>query len=326
MIILRPVREDDIAALLQLFEHAHLGLTSLPKEKSTLALKIQRSLLSFQKKVTEPTDEYYLFVLEESGSIVGISAIFATTGGGEPLYFFKKEIEEEQLLLTPVSYVRGPSELCSLFLHPDMRKKGVGKLLSFGRLLFVAEHPERFTASFFAELRGVIIDDHSPFWDGLGSHFLHISFVETQERPQAGRRFISHFLPKYPIYVTLLAKDAQEALGKTHPHTEAALKMLLQQGFEITDEVDIFDGGPKLKGIKKNLSTIADSKNRVVHSIQDQVDSTTLYFFANNGLEDFRATLGHCILVDEQVILPTDIAEALRISQGDTIRIYEVHA
>lgn len=323
MIILRAARENDVDTLLDLFQFAHLGLTSLPKNHSQLALKIQRSILSFQKRVEKPGDEYYFFVLEDDGKVIGCSAIFATTGGGEPLYFFKQETEENQKLLSPVSYVRGPSELCSLFLHPDVRKKGVGKLLSFGRLLFVANHPNRFTESFFAELRGVIVNDHSPFWDGLGSHFLHITFSETQERLQAGRHFISSFLPKHPIYVTLLAEEAQAVIGKTHPHTEAALKLLLQQGFQVSDEVDVFDGGPKLMGSKQALHAISHSKLLPLIAI-DETQSEPLAFLSNTSLTDFRATMGSCRITKEGITLSKETMEALHLRLHDQVRLYEV--
>lgn len=142
MKVLRPIEEKDLSQFIQLATIANIGLTNLPKDKTLLEKKLYKSLASFSKHAATPQDEYYIFVLEdlETRSIVGISAIAAVAGEGSPLYFYKKEFIDnkspiEQVvkkipILAPISYVRGPTEICSLFLHPDYRQHGLGKLLS----------------------------------------------------------------------------------------------------------------------------------------------------------------------------------------------------
>src|SRR5581483_4915733 len=280
MMILRPIQKKDLEQVVRFASMADIGLTNLPNDARIFEERIHRSLQSFEKVVEKPENELYFFALEDTSThaVVGVSAIYATTGGGEPLYFFRKEtliadshlpqVNQKIPILSPISYVRGPSEVCSLFLHPDFRKHGTGKLLSLGRFFFIANFPERFTNSIFAELRGHIVEGKSPFWDGIGSHFFKTSIKEALDLLKYGKAFIPQFLPKYPLYLDLLPKEVQETIGQTHPQTKAALTMLLNQGFHITDEIDVFDGGPKLTAYKNDIKAIKESKTYEVADIQ----------------------------------------------------------
>ncbi|HXF28803.1 MAG TPA: arginine N-succinyltransferase, partial [Chlamydiales bacterium] len=327
MIVLRPIRETDLPDLIQLRKNATHGYTTFPSDKSKLEENIHRAVASFRKKASAPHDEFYLFALEdqEAKKVIGISAIMATTGGetgssdggGHSLYFFKREkeivqaampqITEELEILSPVSYLHGPSELCSLFLQPHERHHGLGKLLSFGRFLYIARHPERFTETIFAELRGVINNGISPFWDGVGRHFFNATFQETIDLRQYGTQFIGQFLPKYPIYVATLPQEVQEVIGKTHPHTQAALILLMEQGFQITDEIDIFDGGPKLKAMKKEINVVHKSRTATICQIVDTITTPTdcdkHFLVSNDGDSDFCACSGACTVVGDTIII-----------------------
>jgi arginine N-succinyltransferase len=329
------MRKDDLAAYVELAFLSHTGITTLPKEPSILEQKLLLSLTSWNKEIQTPQDELYLFALEDTHSkkMIGVSAIQATTGGDDPLYFFLKEVYanpssypnvvKQIQLLTPVSYVRGPSEICSLFLHPDFRAHGLGKLLSLPRFLFMKEQPSRFTNSITAELRGVIENESSPFWEGVGRKFFNMNIHDALELLKFGRHFISHFLPKYPIYIDLLPQEVQAVIGKTHRHTQSALNMLLEQGFEITQEVDIFDGGPKLKVQKKDVKIIRESKKYRVGSLVDTISSGTHALLSNCSLH-FRATISDVAIENETVTLSKEVADALHVQMGDPILLYQL--
>ncbi len=336
MIFLRPIKETDLEAFIALNKLSSIGMTSLPKDARLLEKKLYLSLDSFKKNVTNPENEFYLFALEDSQehTIIGNSAIFATTGGGESLYFFQKEtlhspstlddVTKSLSLLTPISYIRGPSEICSLFLHPEKRKHGLGKLLSLARFHFIAAFPERFTNSVFTELRGVIENDKCLFWDGVGRHFFNVSFSKVIDLLKYGKSFITHFLPKYPIYTTFLPKEVQDVIGKTHSKTRAALVMLLQEGFEMTDEIDIFDGGPKLRALKNNIRTIYESKVFQIAAIQDDIEQNN--FLLSNEKINFRACIGSMVIKDEtSAIITSETSESLQVGLGDSIRSSPIH-
>ncbi|MDV7395380.1 arginine N-succinyltransferase, partial [Arthrospira platensis SPKY1] len=122
-----------------------------PNDPDFLESKIHASLRAFYPKISQPGGEHYLFVLEDlsTGALVGTSGIQARVGGFEPFYTY--EVRWEKQSYAPLRIDRdmgvlhlkrshkGPSEICSLFLHPEFRRYGLGKMLSLGRFLFMKQ-------------------------------------------------------------------------------------------------------------------------------------------------------------------------------------------
>jgi arginine N-succinyltransferase len=336
MIIVRPIAESDYAHFLFLAQQAHLGFYTLPKEPTLVQKRMNHSLASFKKEVLSPDNELYIFVAEDAQTkeLVGISAIASTTGGTDPLYFFRKEYQfinaptaeviKKLELLAPISYVRGPSELCSLFVLPNNRKTGCGRLVSLARFLFIANFPERVTGSLFAELRGIITNTNSnPFWDGIGRHFLNVSFEEVHKMLQQGRGILSEFQPRYPIYISLLPESVQKSIGQVDPLTEGALRMLQKQGFAITDEIDMIDGGPKLRIEKTKIHAVNKSVLKKVAHIQASNEKATICIVSNCA-SDFRACYAEVQKNgDDEIAITEEVAHALQVNKGAYIRVYE---
>src|SRR6478672_6411603 len=181
MFVTRPIRSTDLDPLLELAGQTGYGLTSLPRDRALLGKRIQKSLRSFEDNPDAPGGEFYLFVLEDTatGRPVGTAGISSKVGGFEPLYSYRIErtlhqsaslnVRKEVPALHLEMEHSGPSELCSLFLAPDFRRDGNGRLLSLCRMLFMAEHHKAFDPKVIAEIRGVVDrEGRSPFWDALG--------------------------------------------------------------------------------------------------------------------------------------------------------------
>lgn len=135
-----------------------------------------------------------------------------------------------------------------------------------------------------------------------------------------GKSFIPHFLPKYPIYISLLSTEVQKTIGTTHLHTKAALKMLLSEGFEVTDEVDIFDAGPKLRILKDDVRTIKISKVAKIVSIGAISSDEPEQLIAKDHL-DFRAIIAPIAILSEgQCLIEEEVAKAIKVGIGDTVR------
>lgn len=124
----------------------------------------------------------------------------------------------------------------TLFLDEPFRKQANGLILSRARLLFMANHPERFSASVIAEIRGVSDESgHSRFWDSLSQHFFNMTFQEADHLSAINHQLIAELMPTYPIYVVLLPASAQQVIGKPHPATAKALHIL--QCYTALDEL-----------------------------------------------------------------------------------------
>ena len=333
MIVLRPARESDFTTIATMALESLIGVTTLPKDPILLERRLLHSCESFSAHPLRAGNELYLFVAEDlkHHEVIGISGIEATTGQDGPLYFFKRErydtdsilekVPKSIPILTPVSYLHGSSEVCSLFVTPRWRRCGVGTLLSIARFLFVAAHKHLFTASIYTELRGVIEDGRSPFWEGIGSKFFSATFEEAHDLFKYGKTFITEFLPKYPIYIDLLPQEVQNVIGKTHEETAKAQKILISQGFQTTALIDIFDGGPKLEVLQENVDAIRSSRLMPVEEIIKEIEPKVEALVSNERF-DFRCCSSPIIVGKHGITIDKATAEALEISLSDNVRIY----
>ncbi len=332
MIRIRPVDENDLKSLLELAQMAGFGLTSLPKDQELLSQRILESSRSFSMAPVKPGGELYFFVMEdmEKGRVVGTSAIVSKVGGFEPFYAYRLEkrrheslslgIRKEIMTLHLVKEHNGPTEIGSLFLAPDSRKKGAGRLLSLFRFLFIANYPLRFERNVIAEMRGVVDQaGRSPFWEALGKHFFDLDFPVADYMSLKDKRFISELLPEIPIYAPLLPKSAQEVIGKVHKDTEPALKMLKSEGMRFQGMVDIFEGGPVIGCRADRVRVVKESQKAEIGKIVPE-GAGDYQLLVNTELENFRACSGKIVnLGKTEIGITQDIAEALEIGPGDEV-------
>src|SRR5271155_643465 len=282
MVVIRPITLEDLAAIESLTEFTGFGLTTLPKDENLLRRRIRDSQRGFANMSDQdaPGGETYLFVMQdlETGKVVGTCGIVSKVGGFEPFYAYRVEtsIVESRLLnirkeirtLHLVEQHDGPCEIGSLFLSPDHRKDNNGRLLSLSRFLFMAEHIEYFDPIVIAEMRGVVDDHgHSPFWDAVGHHFFDIDFPKADYLSMVNKKFIADLMPKHPIYIPLLPKEAQHVIGQVHPETAPALKMLEDESFKRSGMVDIFEAGPVVRCPLKEIRSIRHSTRGVVEAV-----------------------------------------------------------
>ncbi len=333
MMILRSVEESDLEQLLELAGAAGQGMTTLPTSEGALVKRIKWSLESFAAEVSQPGEEYYFLTLEDTktGRLAGTSAIFASVGTSIPFYNYKllkltqvskkPELKVETELLTLANDYAGATELGTLFLHPDYRGGGNGKLLSRGRYLLIANNPARFAETVMAELRGWVNEEgESPFWNALGKHFFGLSFAEADRINGLGNyQFIADLMPKFPIYTNLLPKEAQEVIGKPHENTAPAKALLEREGFRYRGAVDIFDAGPCLEAARDEIHTVRQCRKFEAHLV-DEVMEGEKCLVATRSLENFKVAQ---ITVHQTALAILDIsrrvADEMGIREGDTV-------
>src|SRR3954464_6332379 len=168
MVIIRPVSPSDLDQLVSLASLAGVGLTTLPKDRGLLSRRIAKSQAAFTKFAERPSGESYLLVMEDldTHAVVGACGIVSKVGGFEPFYGYHIEtslfeskvinVRKEVPILRLVEDHDGPAGIGSLFLHPDYRKHGNGKLLQLVRFALMAEHPDSFETNVLSEIRGYV--------------------------------------------------------------------------------------------------------------------------------------------------------------------------
>jgi arginine N-succinyltransferase len=331
---IRAARASDLPALLDLATQTGGGFTNLPADEKALGERLAWSDASFARADDTPDDELYILLLEQTSTrrIGGCGMVFSRIGARWPFYSYKIGVLSQTSkalgrtfslpFLSLVTDHDGASEVGGLFLHPDLRTGGLGRLLARARYLFVAQHRARFGNKMLAELRGVLDDDgNSPFWESIGAQFFGMRFPEADAfNAVHGNQFIADLMPKHPIYTALLPEAARAVIGQPHPKGRAALAMLEAEGFQYDDYVDIFDGGPTVTARTDALRTVRESRPGTVARLCSSGDGLVRSLVASGRLADFRAWIGHVGAEIDGCALPAGEAAAMGVAIGDEVR------
>jgi len=295
--LFRPAIADDISAIVKITSKADTGLTTVPKSKSDVSEYIAESLDFLADK---PAANRLLFVAEAEGKILGISGIIPKLGVDRPFYSFKRSrharkasqqdlsVRYDTLQLT--TDFDDYTELASIFLSPEARGKGVGRLLSLGRLGFIHASRDRFEDRLMADIRGwVDAKGISPFWQHLTSKFIQTDFDEADRLSAGDAAFLIELLPGLPIMLNLLPESVAETAGRPHELSAGAMGLLCEAGFEDTDLCDIFDGGPAIR-CNTDRTLVTQSAYRATGGGVTEGETKFLHFTGEG--ESFRAVIG----------------------------------
>jgi arginine N-succinyltransferase len=338
--VMRPSRLDDLQSLIELAELSGPGFTSLPVDVPILRERLQKSDDAFLGRLQRIEYGKYLLMMEnaETGEVVGCSAVKAGTGIDQPFFNYRVitlaqasqaagnlRFDMDALVLTN-EYV-GFTEVGTLFLKPEHRGGGAGRLAAQSRYLLMAAEPERFGTKVLAELRGVVDNEgRSPFWECLGRHFFRMDFTEADRlSATTDNQFILDLMPKYPIYVDLLPPEAREVIGRCHSDGVGAYKLLQWEGFEFDRTVDIFDGGPLVTVQRRHIRTIQESRRvRFEAGDVDSDPAAKQGLASSDMMPEFRVSLAKSILKDPQTaVISPDTLALLKLKPGSEGRIWQ---
>ncbi len=325
----RLVRADDLEPLVELAKSADGSMTTMPTSHEGMKARIDKSLASADPNRTVDGHEAYVFVLIENDRILGMSAIYAAVGLERPFYNYKVSslsqtspelgVRVDTRLLHLVNDYTGCSVVGTLFLHPDGRGGGRGRLLSLSRFMFMAAHRDRFATRVIAEMRGFTESDGgSKFWNAVGRRFFQLEFSDADLRSGHEFRFISDLFPTYPIYADLLPQEAQDVIGIAHPEAEPAAALLEEQGMRNRNYVDIFDAGLCLDAHIDDLEIVRSARPAsitragaptpaVASGTGSSGTGSGRLLVADPSLEGFAVTMSEPQPFDDQ-IAPSQIA------------------
>ncbi len=332
---IRAARPGDFRALYDLAKLTGGGFTNLPAEKATLEAKLARSEEGFGRAGDTPSDDLYMFMLEdfETGAIRGTCQIFGQVGADRPFYSYRISTlaqKSEELgrifrnqTLSLCTDLEGSSEVGGLFLHPHERAGGLGMLLARSRYLFIKQHRPRFATRILAELRGVMDQaGNSPFWDALAGRFFGMSFPEADEfNAVHGTQFIADLMPNAPIYVNMLPDSAKAVMGQPHPTGRAALRMLENEGFLWDCYIDIFDGGPTVTAATDQIKTVREAEwLRIVGESDAKSTTTETMMVASGILHDFACCYTQAERTKDGALkIEPEAMDKLNVEVGDRV-------
>lgn len=333
--LIRPATMKDLDPIYALSQKAGIGMTSLPQHLDVLELKLRNAVNSFAGKPALPMEENFLLVIEDSKNkkLVGTCGVVAHVGLTRPFYSYKLStlvqasadvaVYTLQRVLHMVNDYTGATEVGSLFLLPEYRKDGIGKLLSRCRYLMIGEFSDIFSELVISEIRGVQDKEgNAPFYDNLARHFFKMDFRKADYiNATLGSQFIADLMPKYPIYVNLLPQAAQDVIGEPLSASLPALEMLENEGFRYQGYIDVFDGGPTVQCERRQIRTIRKSQKAKIATIKKHVDSDAAYMIASTVLGSFRVCVSGVEKVASGAVnINEQTAALLKLKKGDHVR------
>ena len=132
-------------------------------------------------------------------------------------------------------------------------------------------------------------------------------------------QFILDLAPRHPIYVELIALEACDVIGEVHRDGVAARAMLEREGFVASGLIDIFDGGPTLHCPRDRIETVRTGRT-LATAIADTAGAPTV-LLSRAAVAGFRAVRAGAVIDGERAIVSAEVAWALRLSEGDAIRV-----
>ncbi len=331
MMFIRPVRGSDREALLDLGRAAGHGMTTVPKSPEQINHRIDQSARAFSSKGKANADHIFYMVLEEDGEVVGTCCIFPNLGEKRPFYSYrlahlsaqdqKRNIRSETDILMLVNDYHGYTEIGTLFLLPEKRGGGRGRLLSFARFMLMAIDKARFGDQVMAEIRGWSGDDGIfPFYEHIAQKFFQISFLEADKRSAHDHQFIADLMPKYPVYTDLLPQKAIDVIGKPHASSKPAMDLLIDQGFRYHKLIDIFDGGPSIEAPIDDIKTIRLAQIRKVEIGTPPKDGAKA-IISTTDMTNFVCMQTMMEPQGDTLILTQQQADIMNLAQGDDILV-----
>jgi len=175
-------------------------------------------------------------------------------------------------------------------------------------------------------MRGYLsADGTSPFWESVGRHFFHMDFQEADDRCGMGdRQFIELLVPRLPLYTHLLGREAREAIGKTHPETVPARRLLEQEGLNFDGFIDIFDAGPVLQANVRDLRAVRES--RMLEAKAGEPGGGTISLVASTGRQAFRVIAAETDPHAAAAGFSPAALEALACEAGAQVRVLPMSA
>jgi arginine N-succinyltransferase len=339
-LIVRPGRLADLDQIEHMAANTYPMLHSLPADRAKLHDKLVSSDHCFAADISYPGEEAYFFVLEdpETGKLHGTATIVASAGFAGPFYAYRNEvivnashelkINNRVHALTLSHELTGYTQLSGFCVNPELANTHFPQLLSCARLLFLAEHPERFAEDLVSVLPGISDEaGASPFWDNVGRKFFGLEFRQA-EFLSGGRdkTFIAELMPHHPIYVPLLSEDAQQVMGQVHPRSTLPFSILADEGFEADRHVDIFDAGPVMTAKRGLCRTFANSVRRPAFVGHQNASVWLWHLVCNDAVGDFRASLVRLPAeLPDRVALDARTADLLKVESGDDVRVIRLH-
>lgn len=331
MFLIRNAREDDLDSLMELA--ANLNSVNFPHQAPALKEQLALSQESFSGKIKGKTEGHYIFLAEDltSSEILGASMIFARHGSPLAPHYYFQVFQQERYshtlkkgfthrILRLASDEDGPTELGGLIIHPRARGRGLGRSLSYIRLMYIGLHRQYFKEQILAELLPPLTDDgKSLLWEAYGNKFTALTYKEADYLSRKNKEFIAALFPKHDIYSCLFPPEVQEVIGEIGKDTISVKVMLEEAGFRYLDRIDPFDGGPHFGASVDEIKPIREIKMLKAERGEGDHPTNRRALVAVEKDSNFRAAVTPLQMEDGKIFIDSELMDILNIKPAEMV-------
>jgi arginine N-succinyltransferase len=152
-----------------------------------------------------------------------------------------------------------------------------------------------------------------------------MSYADADLRSSEDKTFIRDLFPRGEVYASLLAKDAQDVIGKVGAQTRGVERMLRRIGFRYAERIDPFDGGPHFVANADEVSLIQHTRSATYAGALNEHEPPSgpraLVARDLKAAPYFRAVACRFSEAHQQLRLPPAFASVLGASVGETLRL-----
>ncbi len=315
----------------------HLNTVNLPNERDHIRRLLEHSEKSFRGEVPERKRKFVFLLCDRTtGEALGTSTIVSQLGRRDAPYIYLDVIDEEKysgaldrhfhhtVLRIGFSF-DGPTELGGLVVSPAHRSspERFGRLISYVRFVYIAEHRALFREQLLAELLPPLEPDGtSHLWEALGRRFTGMSYAEADLLSSTNKSFIRDLFPSGNVYASLLSPEARSVIGKVGAQTKGVEKMLRRVGFRYAKRIDPFDGGPHFIAPLEEISLIQETR-RLPLKVGEPAAGTTRALVARSTAHApfFRAIPVTAHTTATAVTISAESATLLGAADGDLVSV-----
>ena len=329
--LIRSARTSDLKQLNELAKQ--FTLLNLPADKKVIGQKVEKSQASFAGKLGI-SEADYMFVVEdlEDKILAGSSQLLGKKGTEDKPAFSFQMLKQErfskdlgvgfihQILRLKVE-TDGSAEVGGLVVDRAYRRipEKLGRQISLVRFFYVAMNREKFGLQIHAEMAPPLTEEgRSEFWEALGRRFTGMPYAEADSLSQQNKGFIQDLFPEEDIYMALLDSRARLVVGRVAEETQAAEHMLKGLGFQATDEVDPFDGGPHLAAKIDEIPLVKDTIKCKIGS-GSAADFEELGFVGIVRDDEFLAGQSLVCKQGGDILVPEMTKKALQLESGQEV-------
>lgn len=327
--LLRPLRSADGDTLWSLLEPAMaelVGMTSLPataSEANAMCAASASTLADLAAGAYDPgrsSSASVMFALTEGDDLIGVTAMTFKHDVPNLAVEVVTSNDGMGLDMTSSSTPWTRTELNSSYLAPRGRGRGLGPLLSRGRLMFIHQVSRQVPATIASHLRGTFAPDGTaPFWNCFGDHF-----TQGWANSVAAERALADDptrLDDLAGHRRPVAADVLDSLGPVNRASLPAFRLLMREGLRPNGMYDPIDGGPTLVAERERTVT----SQRRLHGrarIDDNLADPVVALAAVTNVDRFRVVrMPISVGPNDRIAVTRSTAEELQIEEGALLAV-----